>query len=66
MRAQIPIVRVGTVEEPATVITFLCKQEAGYITGQILSVTVAPDLAVGLGLHRLSTIPSSCGLLRPP
>jgi 3-oxoacyl-[acyl-carrier protein] reductase len=36
--AQIPLGRVGTPEEQAAVITFLCSDDASYITGQTVSV----------------------------
>jgi 3-oxoacyl-[acyl-carrier protein] reductase len=36
--AQIPLRRVGTPEEQAAVITFLCSDDASYVTGQIVSV----------------------------
>lgn len=35
---RIPIGRVGTPEEVAAAAAFLCSQEAGYITGQVISV----------------------------
>jgi 3-oxoacyl-[acyl-carrier protein] reductase len=34
----IPLGRIGTVQEVASVVTFLCSESAGYITGQVLSV----------------------------
>lgn len=34
----IPVGRMGTVEEVAGVVRFLCSSDAGYITGQVLSV----------------------------
>ncbi|MBV9227875.1 MAG: 3-oxoacyl-[acyl-carrier-protein] reductase [Chloroflexi bacterium] len=37
-RSSIPLGRFGTTEEIASAICFLCSPEAGYITGQILSV----------------------------
>ena len=37
--AQIPLRRVGTPDEQAAVITFLCSDDASYATGQILSVS---------------------------
>jgi 3-oxoacyl-[acyl-carrier protein] reductase len=35
---RIPIGRVGTPEEVAAAAAFLCSEEAGYITGQVISV----------------------------
>ena len=37
--AQIPLRRVGTPEEQAAVITFLCSDDASYVSGQIVSVS---------------------------
>ncbi|MDQ6794745.1 MAG: SDR family oxidoreductase [Chloroflexota bacterium] len=37
--AQIPLRRVGTPDEQAAVITFLCSEDASYVSGQILSVS---------------------------
>ena len=34
----IPLGRIGTVQEVASVVTFLCSESAGYITGQVLGV----------------------------
>jgi 3-oxoacyl-[acyl-carrier protein] reductase len=34
----IPMGRVGLPEEVATVVRFLCSDEASYITGQVISV----------------------------
>jgi 3-oxoacyl-[acyl-carrier protein] reductase len=36
--AQIPLGRLGTVEEVAGVVAFLCTEDAGYITGQLIPV----------------------------
>jgi NAD(P)-dependent dehydrogenase (short-subunit alcohol dehydrogenase family) len=36
--AQIPVGRVGTAEEIAAAVVFLCSEEAGYITGHTLNV----------------------------
>ena len=36
---QIPLGRVGTPEEQAAVIAFLCSEDASYVTGQIISVS---------------------------
>jgi NAD(P)-dependent dehydrogenase (short-subunit alcohol dehydrogenase family) len=38
MLASTPLGRFGSTEEVAAAIGFLCSPEAGYITGQILSV----------------------------
>lgn len=38
LAAQIPLGRMGTAEEVATAVAFLATDEAGYITGQVLSV----------------------------
>jgi 3-oxoacyl-[acyl-carrier protein] reductase len=35
---QIPLGRTGTPEEVAAAIAFLCSEEAGYITGQVLAI----------------------------
>lgn len=34
----IPLGRMGTVEEVASVVSFLCSESAGYVTGQVISV----------------------------
>ena len=34
----IPIGRIGTLEEIANTVTFLCSEEASYITGQTINV----------------------------
>lgn len=38
MKAMIPMARVGTPEEVAKVVRFLCSDDASYITGQVISV----------------------------
>ncbi len=38
LQAQIPMGRLGTPEDVAHAVAFLCSEEAGYITGQVLSV----------------------------
>ena len=38
LKAQIPLGRLGTPEDVAHVVAFLCSEEAGYVTGQVLSV----------------------------
>ncbi len=38
MLAAIPMGRIGRAEEVAAAVSFLCSQDAGYITGQVLSV----------------------------
>jgi len=35
---QIPLGRMGTAEDVASAVTFLASEEAGYMTGQVLSV----------------------------
>lgn len=37
--SQIPLRRVGTPEEQASVITFLCSDDASYVTGEVVSVS---------------------------
>jgi 3-oxoacyl-[acyl-carrier protein] reductase len=37
--AAVPLRRVGTPEEQAAVITFLCSEDASYVTGEIVSVS---------------------------
>ena len=34
----VPVGRAGTPDEVAALVSFLCSKEAGYITGQILSI----------------------------
>lgn len=38
LQAQIPLGRLGTVEDVAHAVAFLCSEEAGYVTGQVLPV----------------------------
>jgi 3-oxoacyl-[acyl-carrier protein] reductase len=38
LTANVPLRRVGTPEEMAAVIVFLCSQQAGYVTGEFFSV----------------------------
>ena len=38
LQAQIPMGRLGTVEDIAEVVTFLASAEAGYVTGQVIPV----------------------------
>lgn len=38
IRSQIPLARAATAEEIASVIAFLCSSEAGYVTGETVSV----------------------------
>jgi 3-oxoacyl-[acyl-carrier protein] reductase len=38
LTANVPLRRVGTPEEMAAVIVFLCSQQPGYVTGEFLSV----------------------------
>lgn len=38
LQAQIPMGRLGSPEDVAHAVAFLCSEEAGYITGQVLSV----------------------------
>jgi len=35
---QIPLGRMGTVDDIASAVVFLASEEAGYVTGQVLSV----------------------------
>jgi 3-oxoacyl-[acyl-carrier protein] reductase len=39
IRASIPLKRIATPDEIASVIAFLCSEEAGYITGETIGVT---------------------------
>ena len=38
LKAQIPLGRLGTALDVAHAVAFLCSEEAGYVTGQVLSV----------------------------
>ncbi len=38
LKAQIPLGRLGSPEDVAHAVAFLCSEEAGYVTGQVLSV----------------------------
>ena len=38
LKAQIPLGRLGSAEDVAHAVAFLCSEEAGYVTGQVLSV----------------------------
>jgi len=38
LTANVPVRRIGTPEEMAGVIVFLCSQQAGYVTGEFISV----------------------------
>ena len=38
LKAQIPLGRLGSPEDVAHAVAFLCSEEASYITGQVLSV----------------------------
>jgi 3-oxoacyl-[acyl-carrier protein] reductase len=38
LKAQIPLGRLGSAEDVAHAVAYLCSEEAGYVTGQVLSV----------------------------
>jgi 3-oxoacyl-[acyl-carrier protein] reductase len=38
IKKQIPLRRMGTVDEVAKTVAFLCSEGAGYMTGQVLGV----------------------------
>ena len=38
IKSLIPMARIGTPEEVARVVRFLCSEDASYVTGQVLSV----------------------------
>jgi len=38
LRAQIPLGRLGTADDVAHAVAFLCSEDAGYVTGQVLPV----------------------------
>ncbi|TMQ59946.1 MAG: 3-oxoacyl-[acyl-carrier-protein] reductase [Candidatus Eisenbacteria bacterium] len=38
LKAQIPLGRLGSADDVAHAVAFLCSEEAGYVTGQVLSV----------------------------
>ncbi len=38
LKAQIPLGRLGSPEDVANAVAFLCSEDAGYVTGQVLSV----------------------------
>jgi len=43
--AQIPLARVGTPQDVAAVVAFLCSEEAGYVTGQVIHVNGGMHMA---------------------
>ena len=38
MRDRVPVGRLGTVDDVATIVAFLCSAHAGYITGEVVDV----------------------------
>jgi len=38
LKEQIPLGRLGAPEDVAHAVAFLCSEEAGYVTGQVLTV----------------------------
>jgi 3-oxoacyl-[acyl-carrier protein] reductase len=38
LQAQIPLGRLGTADDVAHAVAFLCSEDAGYVTGQVLPV----------------------------
>ncbi|HQP38367.1 MAG TPA: SDR family oxidoreductase, partial [Polyangiaceae bacterium] len=42
---QIPLGRLGTPADIAAAVAFLCSEEAGYVTGQVLSVNGGMHMA---------------------
>ena len=38
LREEIPLSRLGSVEDVANTVAFLCSEKASYITGQVISV----------------------------
>jgi NAD(P)-dependent dehydrogenase (short-subunit alcohol dehydrogenase family) len=39
LAARIPLRRAGTADDVAAICTFLCSEEGGYITGQVIGVS---------------------------
>ena len=38
LREELPLSRLGSVEDVANTVAFLCSEKASYITGQVISV----------------------------